>query len=453
MKLDISEFLKMSSLELRGCISNFNKVKINSKEVNYGDVFVAIKGERSDGHNFIDEAVEKGAIAIVTERDFLPREQVLQIKVESTRKFLVDLGKFAREKLSAKVVGITGSAGKTTTKEMIKLAFSSTFSVSAPEGNLNTDISLPLFLVNECSGEEEYVILEMGIQKAGDMDILVESMRPEIVVITNIGESHTEFLGDKYGVLKEKFKLVEYVCKTGGRAYLNADDELQVAEAKKYGDCIRFYGFSRLAKLRAELGSLELEAMSISVNGKKYAFPFSGMGLASNVLAAFSLCADEGIAIDRIYEKLKKFKPQKGRGELIKLPKGIMIVDESYNSNPVSLRSSVEMLSKTTRPVLLIIGDMLELGESSEKLHFEIGEYLANINPYLLITYGYYSRCVEQGLISVKGSTKAVHFDEKDALEDYIRKLEIPENSVIFIKGSRAMKMETVIEQLKKRYL
>jgi len=451
MKFNLDNFLNAIECEVIGSLSNsFGKFVINSKNVESGDIFIALRGEKAHGHEFIGEALEKGASGFVVERFFeIPRNK-FQVKVRNTNDFLVSLGYYARGQLHSKFVGITGSAGKTTTKEMISSVLGSKYIIASPSGNLNTDISLPLFLVNECKGKENYIILEMGIQKTGDMDRLIEIVKPDIGIVTNIGESHLEFLIDKTGVLREKFKLVDYLQKNKGSVFLNADDPLITSEITNHRVKSILYGFSDKADFKGKIISMNANSMTLSIFDKSFKFSFSGLHFAYDLLASFAVCNTLGLDLIDVYEHLKGFKPIKGRGQFIKLSSDISLIDETYNSNPLSLKNSLTRFANSEKPLVLIVGDMLELGRQGEELHYESGEFIATLNPSILITYGRLAKKIGEGA-SERGIKSVFSFEDKKSLLDFLKTLEIQKKSIIFVKGSRGMKMEEIVDFLKER--
>lgn len=453
MNFDLKRFAIENSYEIIGNITSFDKFKINSKEIKNLDIFVAIRGSKFDGHEFIEEAILKGAVGIVAERRVAIPKDRFEIITKDTRDFLLNLGNYSRSQMNSKFIGITGSAGKTTTKEMVFNALSSKFYINAPKGNINTDISLPLFVVNECEGNEEIVLLEMGVQKLGDMDVLVNTFKPEMCIITNIGEAHLEFLKDKYGVLKEKFKLVDYVGKSRGVVFLNGDDPLIFEESKKYNVKKIFFGFSQNADVKGKLKRVELDEMVLEIQGREFFFPFSGKNFAYDLLAAFSISYEFGLTNDEIYNTLRNFHPLKGRGELTMISKDIFLIDETYNSNPLSLKTSLESIKNQDNNIILILGDMYELGDSAIKLHEELGEYISTVNPKILITFGELSKYTSKGAKSSGFKGEFFHFEERKDLIDFLKTLEIPQKTVIFIKGSRGVQMEEFVEIMKERFL
>jgi len=457
MKINLSSFFESYGGRLIGDISSvsYGKFVVDSREANKGDIFVAIKGNSTDGHNFVSDVIEKGALGVIVERA-MNINRGFQYVVESTNDFLVQLGSYARDNCKGVVIGITGSAGKTTTKEMIAHILSTKFTVSKAFANMNTDISLPLFLANDASCNSDFVILELGVQKPGDMDKLIKIAKPQKGVVLNIGESHLEYLRDKKGVLGEKFKLVLYIEQNGGTVFLNADDEM--IRSYKKGLLLRkvYFGLRENADVKGIIGNITPDSMKmvIEASGEKIeeTFPFSGYSLAIDILAAIAVVIDSGFSLEDAIIPLKTFKPIKGRGNVINLKKGITIIDETYNSNPLSVVKSLEVFEdrKGTK-LILILGDMLELGNNSQFQHKKIGQFVSLLMPDILITYGNFS--TEIANVARENKLNNVFsFTEKAQITEFLNKLEIFENSIIFVKGSRGMKMEELVETIVKRF-
>lgn len=447
MKIDLIELFKdFPNIPLDDLPKNYNRFIIDSREIKQNDIFVALKGNTTDGHNYVREAISSGAILAIVEKDLNLKGPIL--KVDSTANFLKYLGNFARNKINAAIFGITGSAGKTTTKEGLSLALSKRFIVAKTEGNINTEISLPLFFANEISGTEDFIVVEMGIQKPNDMDVLIDIVKPNYGIITNIGDSHLEYLGDRKGVLKEKFKLADFVCERNGICFLNGDDELlRIASSNLQG--IIKVGFDESNDFILSILEETPESMRLRIKVQERVFEFTVPynGFTYNVGLIFASSYYVGVDPDLIVSSLKEFKPYKGRGE--KLVFGsVTIIDDTYNSNPVSLNLALRRLRGVDDPIVLILGDMLELGARSEYLHREAGKQVAEVNPYMLITYGTFSRLIHE-------EAKAVHkyhFDDKEELSKFLETFNFPEKTVFLVKGSRGMKMEQFVNVLKERY-
>ncbi|BAL81311.1 UDP-N-acetylmuramoyl-tripeptide--D-alanyl-D-alanine ligase [Caldisericum exile] len=447
MKIDLQELFKDIYHEKTFSLPHdYNRFVIDSREVVKGDIFIALKGNTTDGHNFVSDALERGAIFAVVENDLKVDGRV--VKVNSTFEFLKYLGNFARKKVNSAIFGITGSAGKTTTKEGLYLALSKRFNVIKTEGNINTDVSLPLFFANEITNLEDFVVVEMGVQKPNDMNILLDIVRPHYGIITNVGDSHLEYLKDRKGVLNEKFKLVRFVLDLGGVCFINGDDELLYSASNGLKGVFKV-GFNKENDFRLTILEESFDSMKLKINVQDRIFEFTVPynGFAYNVGLIFASSVYVGVDPDYVVSALREFKPYKGRGEKIKLG-SMTIIDDTYNSNPISMNLALERLKGVKGPVVLILGDMLELGEYSKTLHEKVGESISKVNPYALITYGNFSKFInEKGSATIK-----YHFEDSNLLSQFLKTYNFKEGTYFLVKGSRGMKMEQFVQVLKERY-
>lgn len=451
MEFNILKFFKDYGGELIGDFDgDFNDFCVDSRKVNAGDIFVAMEGKRVDSHFFVMDAISNGARgAIVQRRVGFPEGSFIYI-VPSTVDFLISLGEQIRNLLHGKVIGITGSAGKTTTKEMVNLILSQRFKTIKTEGNMNTEISLPIFLWGALKANSQYIITEMGIQRYGDMDTLSKIVKPQISVVLNVGETHLEFLGDTKKVAEEKTKIL----KESEIGILNAEDSLIMRYSAPYKIQKFFFGETERVDLRGKILNMDNERMSItlSYNGKSQdtVLPFSGIHFFYDILAAVSVAITCGLDFSNSLESLKAFSPIEGRGKVLKLSRGVRIIDETYNSNPFSFRRALESLKGHKSFLIIITGDMLELGEASSALHFKTGTMFSQIEPDLTIVVGNYSSYFREGAESV-GIKNVFSFEDKREALHFVKGIEIPDDSVIFVKGSRGMFMEDFIVVLKER--
>ncbi|MBP8612547.1 MAG: UDP-N-acetylmuramoyl-tripeptide--D-alanyl-D-alanine ligase [Candidatus Atribacteria bacterium] len=450
MKLNLEDIFAGFGGTLKGVLPYYyHNFVIDSRLIEQGDIFIALRGSRVDGHAFAEDAIEKGAVGIVAEEDVVV-DGGFVYRVRSSYDFIKYLGEQSREKFNGNIFGITGSAGKTTTKEGLYLALSTKFAVVKTEGNVNTDISLPLFFANNVNGNEDFAIVEMGVQKPNDMDVLLDIVKPNYAIITNVGESHTEYLGSKEGVLKEKFKLAQFVVENGGVCFINGDDDHLRKAAHSYKDIISV-GFNEGNDFQLDTtkDNEGISYVKISFQNRTFEFPLEEVStyLLYDFGLIFAASLFVGVDPDLIISSLRAFKPYKGRGEKIVIG-DMVIINDTYNSNPVSLRAVLTDLSKADAPTVLIIGDMLELGDRSYEIHASFGELVSELSPYLLITYGKYSKA----LFEASSVQQKFHFETPEAMKEFIETFEFPKNSYILVKGSRAMQMEQFLSVLERRY-
>ncbi len=419
----------------------------DTRKIQKGCVFVALIGANFDGHNFVKTAFENGAIAAITERQI---EKYPCIVVESTRKALLDLAKAYRKKFTPILVGVTGSVGKTTTKEMIALALSAKYNTLKNEGNLNNEIGLPLTLFRLDSSYEAAVI-EMGMSHFGEIHRLSKTAKPTISIITNIGFSHIENLGSQEGILKAKLEILDGMD-TESPLILNADDKL-LSNVCLDRDIITYGIANECADIRAVniVSDMDTE-FDIVYKGEAFHVKLNCIGMHNvlNALAAFAVGVTCGIQPAEITAKLAAYESVGLRQKVEHLGEQTVIID-CYNASPDSMRAALSVLSQIEPQNggkrVAVLADMLELGEMSRELHENVGEMSVNAKIDKLICYGNYAKYIakradELGLHS--GCTT-----DKGMLLDYLKSTLKP-NDVVLFKGSRGMKLEEVIEELYK---
>lgn len=434
-------------------------VSIDSRTVKEGELFIAIIGERFDGHSFITEAVKKGARALIVDREIETKSGVGIIRVNDTTVALQDLARYYRHKFAElKVIAITGSAGKTTTKDMISTLLGRKFKIRKTPGNLNNYYGLPLTLLG-LEGDEDIAVLEMGMSRLGEIRLLAGIARPEIGVITNVGPTHLETLGTIENVARGKSELIEALPEEG-TAILNYDDPL-VRQMKDsfQGEKVIYYGLTAGA---------DLYANSISISGEEGAISFDltywderlekltlnkpGRHNLYNALAAIAVAREFGVDWLEIREGLKSIALSSLRWDVTRLENGTIIINDTYNANPLSMRAAIDAtLEIAEERIITVLGAMLELGAEKENAHLELGRYLRKQGVNLLITVG------EEGKLIARGALKeGMPPDEVYNLEDnqaagrLLLELIRPGDTVL-IKGSRGVKMEEIVELVLKQ--
>lgn len=456
-RLTIKEIIRAVKGELvcgsqRGEISG---VSIDSRTIKKGEIFFALKGERFDGHDFLQEAIDKGAKAAVVSKKKKITTKVAIISVAHTLTALQELAQSYRRRFNPVVVGVTGSNGKTTTKDMLKALLSSKYRVTATVGNYNNIVGLPLTLF-EISPGTEFLVLEMGTNHAGEIKRLAEISLPQIGVITNIGDTHLQFFRCISNVLSAKMELVQLLPKRGKIA-LNIDDGHLRSQFKKIKQRIITFGIDPRADVRANdiaassPGEKERLSFTVCVGRERKEFDLYCLGRYNiyNALAAISVAKEFDLSLSLMAEVLGKFRFPKLRMEKLKYGE-VTLVNDAYNANPTSVRavlsefvSSFPFLRK-----IVVLGDMLELGRMSRKFHGEIGEIVAASPIYSLITIGEDARFIAQAA-GKWGMEKnnIFSFKDKKLASKKLKKLLKPKD-VVLIKGSRKMGLEEVIKYL-----
>ena len=430
-------------------------VVIDSRQVEEGFIFIAIKGERVDGHSFISQVFEKGALAVVCEEAPTgPNIDKPYILVESSTEALKKMAAYYRDNLDIKLVGITGSVGKTSTKEFIADVLSEKYNVLKTEGNFNNEIGLPLTIL-KIRDEHEIAVIEMGISHFGDMKPLGEIAKPDICVITNIGYCHLEHLIDRDGVLKEKTDMFNY-AKADAEYVLNGDDDKLATVNDVRGKKPVFVSIEDVNKPvhidNIIKSGIEGSVCQMSVYGEKVELeiPLPGKHMISNALIACAVGHLCDVSTEQMKNGIAGIKPVGGRVNIIK-SNGYTIIDDCYNANPVSMKASIDVLKYAETRKVAILGDMFELGNDEIRLHREIGTHLSkkDMNIDVLVTVGNLSKNIEAGARDAGYNGKTVHYD---TLEECLSDIEhiLCMDDTILVKASHGMHLEKIINSLTK---
>ena len=431
-------------------------VVIDSRKAEPGFVFIATKGERVDGHSFVRQVMEKGALCVIAERtlqqeDFGPQNEICYIQVSDSFQALKDIAAFYRSRLSIPVVGITGSVGKTSTKEMIAGVLSAKFQVLKTEGNLNNEIGLPLTIlsIRDC---HEVAVVEMGISDFGEMSRLTAIARPDICVITNIGQCHLENLGTRDGILKAKTEIFEGLSKDGYAVLNGADDKL-ITISQVHGK--KPYFFDSEDCYATDVVSRGLFGTDCRIHTKDCVIwaqiGVPGAHQVSNAMAAVMVAQLLGMTKEEIETGIRMVRAIGGRNHIVQ--KGeLTVIDDCYNANPVSMRAALDLLGLALGRKVAVLGDMFELGEDSDALHRSVGEYAALSKADVLVCIGENARYI------FEGADRVMAQDEKNKLSLYYftdkasflaRRDEILRaGDTILLKASHGMAFETLLEQL-----
>jgi UDP-N-acetylmuramoyl-tripeptide--D-alanyl-D-alanine ligase len=458
----LSEILKATGGELlcgnkqRG----FEKVSIDSRNISPGDLFVAIVGDVHDGHRFANDVIEQGVGGLVVAREKtgeLPISEwqarhIACVSVADTLQALGDLAAFHRSRTDVAVVAITGSNGKTTTRQMTAEVVAQKFSTLSTIENYNNQIGVPLTLLR-LAPEHAWAVVELGTNSPGEIARLARICSPDIGMITNIGPAHLEGLISLDGVMREKGQLIDHL-KTGGRAVLNADDRRVSKIADRTEKEVLLFGLTKKAAIRAtavqeKVGgisfSLDLPRESLTVDLK-----VPGQFMVINALAAAAVGHLLQLSAAEIKSGLEKFKPAWGRMNIFQTANGIHIIDDTYNANPDSMQAAITTLNalRANNRSVFVAGDMLELGAQAESLHRQVGAWAATTDINKLWVTGEYADAVAAGAKDagmkseniVIGSQEKILNDLKDSLKP---------GDWVLVKGSRGARMDTIVEGLK----
>jgi UDP-N-acetylmuramoyl-tripeptide--D-alanyl-D-alanine ligase len=416
---------------------------IDSRTVAPGDLFFAIKGEFHDGHRFAADVLAHGAVAAVVSED-LDTQPVL--RVPDTVRTLQQLAQFARIHWGGRVVGVTGSAGKTGTKDIIAECLGVRFRTGKTIGNFNNHLGLPLSILR-LAPDAEIAVLEMGMNHAGEIRELARIATPEIGVVTNVGYAHVEAFDSIEGVAAAKRELVEELP-ANGVAVLNADDEHVLAFASRHRGRSITYGLSDRADLRATDLSLSGEISRFRVRGVEFETHLIGLHSVRNILAALAVAEVFGIAPAELTAVVAALRPGNMRGERIRL-ESMTILNDSYNSNPEAARAMVDVLrSETAARRIAVLGEMLELGSMAGQLHGELGEYVADAKIDVLVGIGGVSEImVKRAVACGLDAEEAFFFDDPEQAGCFLRDF-VQSGDAILFKGSRGTHVEKALAKL-----
>lgn len=424
-------------------------VVIDSRKVKPGYLFVAIDGVKVNAHKFIPDTVKAGALCVVSHED-LGETDFPYILVESTGQALLDIAKLYRDSFDIKVVGITGSAGKTSTKEMIASVVSQKYSVHKTLGNFNNEWGLPITIFGLEEGHQ-VAILEMGVNHFGEMRRLSSVASPDICVITNIGVAHLEFFKTREGIYREKTQMIQDM-KSGGKIILNGDDDLLSQTAPIKGASPIFFGMGEENTFRAgHMRPLGLKGTACTIYlPEDISFdcivPLPGIHMVSNALAGAAVGYALGLTPEEIKAGIEGLPSIPGRNNIIKTER-LMILDDCYNANPVSMKASIDVLDMALGRKVAILGDMGELGDNTGELHREVGAYAAEKGIDLVCGIGKISKELVDGAENRSDATQGVWFESK---VDFLAAMGeiIKEGDNVLVKASHGMQFTEIVEAL-----
>ncbi len=453
-----------------------DSVVLDSRIVTEGGVFLATVGERVDGHRFIPQVFGKGAILVITEKTpqqvelesgVLAEEWGSYLLVQDSFQALKDIGEFYRQKLTIPVVGITGSVGKTSTKEFIAGVLAEKYQVLKTEGNFNNEVGLPLTLLR-IREEHEVAVVEMGISDFGEMHRLSKMARPNICVITNIGQCHLENLKSREGILQAKTEIFDFMAEDGA-VCLNGEDDMLRRVTSVNGKATHFFGLGEEegqevyashivgkglwgsdARLHLPEGEIEVQ---VSLPGRHMVMNAAAAACVANLL---------GLSGEQIQAGIRKVAPVGGRNNLMRMEK-YTVIDDCYNANPVSMEAALDLLALADTYRVAILGDMFELGERSDEMHGGVGIYAVQSGTDCIFCVGENARHMYEAAVRAAedvltegrnvqgGEQKIYYFADRDTLLKTLKEQEglLPDDCTILVKASHGMHFEEVVAHLK----
>jgi len=416
---------------------------IDSRTLSPGDLFFALRGPNHDGRKYVADVLRRGAAGAVVDGEVEAEGPVL--RVDDSLTALQQLAAEARREWAGEVVGVTGSAGKTTTKDVIAEMLAESLTTAKNEGNLNNHMGLPLSLLR-IGDEARVAVLEMGMNHAGEIRALAEIARPNVGVVTNVGWAHIENFESMEGIAAAKRELIESLPENG-TAVLNADDPRVASFAKVHPKPVVFYGQSPDASVRAEDVRYSLEGVKFRVGSAEFDSALTGRHNVSNILAGIAVAGIYGITPDRLVDRVKKLVPGKMRGERFH-HQGVLVYNDCYNSNPDAARAMLDVLRDTpARRRIAVLGEMLELGHWAEPLHRDVGNYAAECGIDVLVGLrGAACYLLDAAKRSGLRAGAAFFFEDAAQAGDLVRSIAKPGDAILF-KGSRGVHVEVALER------
>jgi UDP-N-acetylmuramoyl-tripeptide--D-alanyl-D-alanine ligase len=452
MNLSLEEISKAVGGALAG--SGAVKVRgysIDSRTINPGELFIAVKGPRFDGHQFVRQALDKKAAAVVVEEEV---GQSPAIRVKSTIEALQALARDVRRRWGATIIGVTGSAGKTTTKEMIAAVLGKKFTVLRSVGNLNNEFGLPLCLLR-AEKYQNIGVLEMGMSAKGEIRKLASIAEPNEGVVTNVNPVHLEFFKSVDEIAEAKAELIEGLHDPRV-AYLNNDDSRVRAMARNFTGKVITYGVKAVAAFKVQqMQDLGLEGTAFTIHhGRRdvnFVLPLLGQHNVANAAAALAVAATHEVPWEQIQDAIAEMRPEKMRGQVIKFREGFAVIDDSYNSNPRALSEMIRFLGRLHgyQRKILVAGEMLELGPEGPELHRNCGREAARAGFELIVGVQGDAKEILEGALEAGMDRTRLKFS-RDALQagDVLART-LQKGDVVLIKGSRGVKLEQALNTLR----
>ena len=432
--------------------TNIVGVSIDSRKIEKGNLFIPFKGEHSDGHKYVEESIRKGAAAALWQKDVPnPPLHLPILVVENCLVALQELARAYRKQLAVKVVGITGSNGKTTTKDMTAGILATKYKVQKTEGNYNNHIGLPLTVLG-LKEDTEIAVLEMGMSGRGEIEFLTNLACPDAVVITNIGESHLLDLGSREGIAEAKLEILQGL-KDGGLAVLHGDEPLLMERIQEHKGNVQVKTFGRNETndlFLTEITQLD-NGNRFKINSSETAFELPVLGTHNilNALASMLIANYFSIPYEKMNQGLASIKLTNMRMELVEGKQGEKIINDAYNASPTSMMAAIDLVSNLQgyEKKILVLGDMLELGPQEEQYHQQIGGAISGEKVDLLFTFGKLGEHIANKARTVLGAERVFSFTEKEPLIQELKQ-NVNKDTLILVKASRGMKLEEIVTAL-----
>lgn len=424
-------------------------ISIDTRIKTENGLFIAIEGCENDGHNYTKNSYEKGYDCLIVSKEVIKNEKQVIIKVVDTKKAIMDLAKYYKSKFDLVTIGITGSSGKTTTKDIVASVLSEKYKVLKTEGNFNNELGVPLTIFN-IEKKHQVAVIEMGMNHFGEIHNLTMIAKPDISIITNIGKAHIENLINEKGILEAKLEIAN-AMDNGKLLFLNGDDAFLKNVNVKRLQTVK-YGYNKNNDIKvSKVVNKNLNGFELVAGGIDVSIHIPGEFMVYNCLVGICCGKELGLTEDEIKKGIRNFKLSKNRLEIIKSKKGVNIINDVYNANPDSMKKAIKMLNDLDlENKVLIAGDMFELGNDSYTYHKEIGEVAFKSNINIIVFIGENSEQSYKQAKKINNINKKIkYYKTQREFLDNINEFKFTNRHTILIKGSRGMKLENTVEKIK----
>lgn len=447
---EIAEWLQAKGQQMDGV--TVTGVSIDSRTVKKGDLFIPFRGEQVNGHQYVEQAIANGAVSSLWLMDEPnPPANIPLLFVNDSELALQTMARVYRDELQCTVIGITGSNGKTSTKDLVAGVLAPDFKVRKTEGNFNNELGLPLTLLS-LEEETEFAVLEMGMSGFGEISFLSEMARPHYVIITNIGEAHMQDLGSREGIAKAKFEIIDGL-QPGGKLYFDGDEPLLRALVEQHSNLHAVsFGYGKQNDLVLETIQSGDEGSRFTVSGlltDEFSIPVYGSHQVKNALAALLLAKEVSLPVTSIRSSLGDVKLTDMRMQPVLAENGSLFINDAYNAAPTSMRAALEFMDDTQlrKEKWLVLGDMLELGEDEQRFHVELADEVLPMNLKGVLLYGRRMKWLYEELRK-RGALKHLVWSEVDytPITDILAS-SLDKDSIVLLKGSRGMALERMLQK------
>ncbi|GAE26622.1 UDP-N-acetylmuramoylalanyl-D-glutamyl-2,6-diaminopimelate-D-alanyl-D-alanine ligase [Halalkalibacter wakoensis JCM 9140] len=448
---DVAAWVNGEVVGLEGASINVAGVSTDTRTIQNGNLYIPLVGENFNGHDFVGAAIENGAVGALWQKNQPnPPSNIPLIYVEDTLLALQELAKNYLGSTSAKVVGITGSNGKTTTKDMVTSVLATTYKVQKTEGNYNNHIGLPLTILR-LEEDTEIAVLEMGMSGRGEIELLSTIAKPDAAIITNIGESHLQDLGSREGISEAKFEITTGLLEDGSLV-IHGDEPLLTEKGGNAPFRVVTFGSSTENDYYPVQIEQKSDGTYFKINGKEdteFFIPVLGKHNINNALSAVAIAQLFDVSIPNIKKGLEQIKLTGMRTELIEGKDGVAIINDAYNASPTSMRAAIILLQdlKDYSRKMVVLGDMLELGENEETFHYEVGKGIDKTKIDYVFTFGALAKQIAEGAKVNFPEDQVFAFEDKQDLITKVKET-VRGGDIVLVKGSRGMKLEEVVTAL-----